>query len=307
VDFALDGTQRTIAALARDTLTREPEDAAWKALGRAGLLSLAVPERLGGSALGLLETALVLTEVGRAAAFLPALHTLALGVLPIATHGSARQQDELLSHDHAFTAALRSQATVDGGRLSGTMVGVGFADTAHRILVPANDSVFLTDPIDPGVSMIPTPTSSGTPEFTVRFDRVPAEPLCAAAELRRFAVAGACALGDGLLAGALALTAEHVRTREQFGRPLATFQAVAQQISDVYIAARTVHLVTLSVCCQPDDLDLAACWLGEEALPALHTCHHLHGGLGVDAGYPLHRYYSAMKDLVRFLGVDHAH
>ena len=163
MDFALDDTQRTIAALARDTLTREPEDAAWKALGRAGLLSLAVPERLGGSALGLLETALVLTEVGRAAAFLPALHTLALGVLPIATHGSARQQDELLSHDHAFTAALRSQATVDGGRLSGTMVGVGFADTAHRILFPANDSVFLTDPTDPGVSMIPTPTSSGTP------------------------------------------------------------------------------------------------------------------------------------------------
>src|SRR3979490_485937 len=96
VDFTLDETQRTAASVARATLTREPTESAWKALAQAGLLSLAVPTRLGGGGLGVLEVAAVLTEVGRAAAQLPALHTLALGVLPIVRFGTERQQDELL-------------------------------------------------------------------------------------------------------------------------------------------------------------------------------------------------------------------
>jgi 3-oxo-4-pregnene-20-carboxyl-CoA dehydrogenase alpha subunit len=190
--------------------------------------------------------------------------------------------------------------------LSGVKVGVGYAADAYRILVPAGDTVFLVDPRAPGVSLTRTPTSSGVPEFTVRLDRIPGEPLGAVDELERLALAGACAVGDGLLAGALDLTVEHVRTREQFGRPLATFQAVAQQIADVYIASRTLHLATLSACWGLGaDLAVAGHWLAEEALPALHICHHLHGGLGVDVSYPLHRYYSATKDLVRGLrGVE---
>jgi alkylation response protein AidB-like acyl-CoA dehydrogenase len=313
VDFALDDTQQTIAAVARDTLAREPAESAWKALGRAGLLSLAIPSRLGGEGLGVLETAVLLTEVGRVAAPLPALSTLALGVLPIVLLGTERQQDELLpavaSGDRLLTAGLPGSATVDDGLLSGTVVGVAHAAAAHRILLPAGDTVFLVDPDSPGVSLRRTPTSSGIPEYTVRLDKVRAEPLGDAAVVRRLAVAGACALGDGLLAGALELTAAHVASREQFGKPLATFQAVAQQIADVYIAARTVHLATVSACWRlgsgldpDDDLDLAGYWLAEEALAALRTCHHLHGGLGVDVTYPLHRHYSGLKDLIRFLG-----
>jgi alkylation response protein AidB-like acyl-CoA dehydrogenase len=50
------------------------------------------------------------------------------------------------------------------------------------------------------------------------------------------------------------------------------------------------------------DVDVAAYWLATEVPPALQTCHHLHGGLGVDITYPLHRYYSHGKDLARFVG-----
>lgn len=132
-------------------------------------------------------------------------------------------------------------------------------------------------------------------------DRVPGEAL---ATLRRYALAGMVALGDGALAGALALTTKHVGQREQFGRPLATFQAVAQQIADVYIASCTIHLAALSAVWrlasgrdpQPD-LDIAAYWLAQEGPRALATCHHLHGGLGVDSTYPLHRYYALVKEL----------
>ncbi|GAB3905234.1 hypothetical protein GCM10029964_100180 [Kibdelosporangium lantanae] len=116
-------------------------------------------------------------------------------------------------------------------------------------------------------------------------------------------------MGDGLVAGALELTANHVRTREQFGKPLATFQAVAQQIADVYVAARTLHLATWSAIWRLGTgrdagpaLDVAGYWLAEELPKAMHTCHHLHGGVGVDITYPMHRYYSLGKDLVRIVG-----
>ncbi|MPZ80710.1 MAG: acyl-CoA dehydrogenase [Actinophytocola sp.] len=323
MDFALDETQRAIGRLARDALVRESDvDAAWKALGQAGLLSLAIPERLDGDGLGVSEVAVLLAEVGRAAAALPALSTLALGVLPVVRCGTAAQQDELLvgvaTGDRLLTAALRGSVSSvsSGDGLSGKVVGVGYAAQAYRILVPAGDRVFLVDPASDGVSLTRTGTSGGAPEFTVVLDGVAAEALGgagAAVELHRLAVAGACAYGDGLVAGALDLTAAHVRTREQFGKPLATFQAVAQQIADVYIRARTLHLAASSACWRlgagldaDADLDVAAYWLAEESLPALHTCHHLHGGLGVDASYALHRYYSAVKDLVRLLGgVEH--
>lgn len=312
MDFSLDEIQRTAAALTRATLAREATESAWKAMAQAGLLSLAVPSRLGGEGFGLLEVAAVLTEVGRAAALVPAWHTLALGVLPVVRFGTERQQDELLPEvaagDRVLTAAVRgAPATVDGDRVSGSWVGVGYAATAYRVLVPAGDAVFLVDPRSPGVTLIRTPTSSGIPEFSLRLDGVPGEPLgTEPIDLRRWALAGASAVGSGVVAGALALTADHVRTREQFGRPLATFQAVAQQIADVYIASRTLDVVTwsavwrLSAGLEPDDdLAVAAHWFGAEALAAVQTCHHLHGGLGVDVSYPLHRYYSLTKDLAR--------
>jgi 3-oxo-4-pregnene-20-carboxyl-CoA dehydrogenase alpha subunit len=312
VDFALGETQQAAGSLARETLTRESSQTAWKALAQAGLLALAVPERLGGDGLGLPETLAVITEVGRAAAVVPALPALVLGVLPIAVHGTPTQQDELLpevaSGNRLITAALRARSSiVENGLVSGTWVGVPAAAGAYRVLAVAGDHVLVVDPGAPRVSLTRTPTSSGGAEFTMKLDRAPAERLdCDAAWLRRLGVAGACALGDGLLAGALELTANHVRTREQFGKPLAMFQAVAQQIADVYIAARTLHLAAVSASWRlnaglnaDDDLEVAGYWLGSELLPALHTCHHLHGGLGVDMGYPLHRYYSLAKDLVR--------
>lgn len=292
MDFAVDETCRAVADLTRDVLARETAaDAAWKALGQAGLL---------GDGLGVPEMAAVLWEVGRAAAAVPALSTLAFGVLPITRCGTPAQRAELLTGEHVFTAALRGSVSgVD--TLSGKAVGVPEAARAHRILVPVGDSVYLVDPAD--TTLTATRSASGDPEYTVDLMETPATRLGPSDELHRLAVAGACAYGDGLLAGALELTAGHVRTREQFGKPLATFQAVAQQIADVYIASRTLHLAA-SACWRLDESDLAvaAYWLTEELLAAMHTCHHLHGGLGVDASYGLHRYYSVAKDLVRLLG-----
>ncbi|MGH3738506.1 MAG: acyl-CoA dehydrogenase family protein [Micromonosporaceae bacterium] len=347
MDFAFDDTQRSIAELAADVLSRAgaPElsrggaaelgqggydEATWKALGEAGLLSLVLPERLGGDGLGVTEAAVVLAEAGRRAAAVPALATLALGVLPIVRYGSAAQQDALLGDPgRVFTAGLReptdalptaprTTARSDGGRwvVDGVKVGVPYAAAAHRILVPATLGdravVLLVDPSGPGVTLHRSHSSGDWPEYVLRLDAAPAEQLGepdAVGGLSRLALAGACAFGDGLLAGMLDLTARHIATREQFGRPLAAFQAVTQQIADVYLAAQTVHLTTWSACWRlgagldpDDDLDIAAYWLAAYGPAAAQTCHHLHGGLGLDVTYPLHRYSSYARDLARFVG-----
>lgn len=257
---------------------------------------------------------MLLTEVGRRAVDVPALATLALGVLPIARYGTAGQQDALLplvTEQHGvLTAALSEPSrplpavpdtTAGPDGIFGVKINVPYAAEAQRILVSTNTGVFVVDPAQPGVSI-----SDGT----VRLDGARGEPLGegAAAGIRRFALAGACALADGVLAGALDLTVRHVGTRHQFGKPLATFQMAACLVADVYIAARTLHLATLSACWSLDESDLstAAYWLAAEALPAVHTCHHLHGGLGLDITYPMHRYYGMAKELTRFVGgVEH--
>jgi alkylation response protein AidB-like acyl-CoA dehydrogenase len=358
VDFALGETQQAvIQAVAGvfgqmgDRPSQEegaagPEDgydrALWKELGQAGLLSLALPARLGGDGLGVLDTAVLLTEVGRQAAPVPALATLALGVLPLVRWGSREVQEALLAGvaagETVLTAAVRepsdpmpaAPATTarwsgGSGTVSGVKIGVPYAAAAASILVPASitsggTGVVIIDPSADGVSLRRTPSSAGGPEYTLLLDEAPVTHLLGTGvggrvvqDLYQIAVAGACCLADGALSAALALTTAYIGSREQFGRPLAAFQAVAQQIADVYVASRTLHLAALSACWRLEtereagsDIDVAAYWLAEHGPAALRTCHHLHGGIGMDITYPLHRYSCLVKDLVRFVGgADH--
>lgn len=334
VDFSLDETQQAIAALAASVVGGVAPDGAradaalageggydeplWTSMAQAGLLSLAVPQEQGGDGLGALEVGVVLRDVGRQIMPLPALATLALGVLPIAAHGDAAQRALLagVGAGDVLTAALRGvTARRDGDDLvlSGVARGVPYAAQAQRILVATELGTALVAPDAPGVTVTRTPSSTRMPEYTLRCADVHvdgADVLAAsAADLDRYAVAGALAVADGIAAGALALTAEHLRTRRQFDRPLATFQAVAQQIADVYVVARTLNLAAWSAIWRlaegrdaDDDLDIGAYWLAAELVPALQTCHHLHGGLGVDISYPMHRYSSLAKDLARQVG-----
>ena len=311
--------------------------ALWKELAQAGLLGLAVPGSLGGEGLGVAETAVLLTEAGRAAAAVPALATLAMGVLPVTRWGSGEQQQALLAGvaagDTLLTAAIREPsepmpplpATTlrDGngagpGTVSGVKIGVPYAAAANWILVPARlgsggTAIAVVGASAPGVTLRRTPSSSAAPEYSVRLADAPAVHVLggndAVADLYRLTAAGACCLADGALAAALALTTDHIRSRHQFGRPLATFQAVAQQIADVAIASRTLHLATLSACWRLDtgrdagsDTDVAAYWLAAETPTAMRACHHLHGGTGMDVSYPLHRYSALVKDLVNLVG-----
>jgi alkylation response protein AidB-like acyl-CoA dehydrogenase len=335
MDFTPAESQQAVAALAAEVLgSADP----WKELARAGLLDV--------SSLGLLDTTFLLTEIGRRTPSLKAHATLMTGALPVARWGSNQLKQALLpavaSGELLLTAALREPShpqpappatTITAGKLTGVKVGVPHAERAHLLLVPASitmassgqippntghdHGVALLSPRAEGVTLTRTPSSSGEPEYALRMDRARVEGMLGGAEcvrdLYQLSVAGACALADGAVAGALALTRDHVATRKQFGRPLAEFQAVSQQIADVYIASRTLHLATLAACWRLDAdldagpemdtaLDVAGYWCAEQAPRSVRICHHLHGGLGMDVAYPLHRFSSLVADLVRYLG-----
>jgi len=287
MDFTPGESQQAVAGLAAEVLTAADP---WMQLAKAGLLSL-----------GVMDTATLLTEIGRRAPELAmkALATLMTGALPLARWGSSDLQQTFLpavaSGEMVLTAAIREAP---------------LADEAALMVIPVSDGVALAEPAD--ATLAPIPTSSGYSSFLVRLNQPPARMLggldCLA-DLEHLAVAGACALIDGAVAGALALTRDHVATRRQFGRPLAEFQAVSQQIADVYIASRIMHLATLSACWRLDegrdpgaDLSVAGYWCAEQASQAVRHCHHLHGGLGMDVTYPLHRFSALVTDLTRYLG-----
>ena len=335
MDFALEERQQAVAGLAAELL-----DAAdpWKELAQAGLLDVSPPDGL-----GVLEVAVLLTEIGRRAPSMKALATLMTGALPLARWGRPALLPAVASGELLLTAALREPShpapfppatAVTDATITGRKVGVPYAEQSSLLLVPArlappdsmivsglgqiapkiahDQGVALVEPDARGVRMTRTPSSSGEPEYAIELDHAPIAGMLGGPEcvrdLYQLALAGACALADGAVAGALALTRDYVANREQFGRPLAAFQAVSQQIADVYIASRTMHLATLSACWRlagnldaAADLEVAGYWCAEQAPWSVRRCHHLHGGIGMDVTYPLHRFSSLVADLTRFL------
>ena len=323
MDFTPDEGQQAVADVVTSALGR---DNTWQALVDGGVLAFGVPERLGGDGLGLPEVATALTEIGRHGTLSPALATLGLGLVPLVDLASDEQQDRFLAgvaKGGVLSAALnepgtslpdRPKVTLSGGKLSGTKVGVPYAELADWLVVTTDGGVVAVSPKVAGVTLTKTPTSNHSDEYVVTFDGVAVadSDVLAGADVRRvnqLVLATTGAFVAGLVAGALRLTADYVATREQFGKPLSTFQTVAAQLAEVYIASRTISLASTSVIWRlsegrdaDEDLDVLGYWVTSQAPPVMQLCHHLHGGMGMDIAYPMDRYYSTIKDLTRLLG-----
>jgi alkylation response protein AidB-like acyl-CoA dehydrogenase len=321
MDFTLDPAQQAVADVVTSVLERENS---WDALVAGGVTALPAPERLGGDGVGVSEVATALTEIGRQGLVSPALATLGLGVVPLLELGSAEQQDRYLAgvaKGAVLTAALnepgaplpdRPTTTLAGNRLSGTKIGVPYADRAEWMIVTTDSAVVVVSPTASGVQLTKTPTSNGSDEYVVTFTEAEVDGVLYGASSHRvnqLALAMIGAYTAGLVAGALRLTADYVANRHQFGKPLSTFQTVAAQLAEVYIASRTITLASTSVIWRlsagrdaDDDLDVLGYWVTAQAPPAMQICHHLHGGMGMDITYPMSRYYTTIKDLTRLLG-----
>lgn len=292
------------------TPTERQRAAAESYADKAELKDLPVPEELGGAGLTVTELAALLTEAGRHAdATVAPLMTAAL---PLARWGDRT----LLSRRPALASAVpeRGWARLTGTTISGVRPGVAYAAEADYLLIPAGADVAVVAAGAAGVTISPSVNRDNSKmrlAATVRLEeaKVTATFPGRAAELGQLATLAAACLTDGALAAALDLTAKHVATRHQFGKPLAALQSVAQQIAEVAITSRTLHLVTLSASWRLEtdrdadgDIDLAGYWAAGRARSAVMACHHLHGGIGMDTTYPLHRFSSLIADQARALG-----
>ncbi|GGL34815.1 acyl-CoA dehydrogenase family protein [Planomonospora parontospora] len=324
------GREAAPARLEAHERSGEPYDAGlWRALARAGLLGAVLPEEAGGAGLGPVELAVILREVGAHVAPVPVQQSL-VAAMTVAGYGSAAQRRALaplaegelvLSAAPRGAGAVTARRTPGGGWvLDGRTGAVPYAAQADRVLVPAavgdgGTGLFLVGPGAAELRAVPLP--SGEPGAVLVLDGAPAEPVGpdgdgeAPRGLRRLATAGAVATASGVLAGALALTTGYIGTRRQFGRALAEFQAVTVQIADVYIAGRALDVALWSGVWRlaegpPEeaeaDLAVGAFTAADAGLKALYTCQHLHGGIGLDVTYPLHRYFAWARHQAHLLG-----
>lgn len=311
----------------------------WAEVAKAGLLGIAVPQAHGGTGLGFLEAALIVEQAARAAAPIPLLETVVLGALPLAEFGTAAQQGawlpRIVEGKAIVTAALTEDrvdpfrpattARKDGAawRITGTKTCVPAGDLADLLLVPATADgktvVLLVEASTPGLRTAPLDTTSGQPEARIDFDdvRVGADavlgdPTKGAAVLEWIserATAGLCFVALGVTAQALATTAEYTKNRKQFDQPIAMFQAVGQRLADAYVDVEAIRLTAWQAGWRiaagmpaAAQVAIAKFWAASGGQRVVHTAQHLHGGMGVDRDYPLHRYFLYAKQLELALG-----
>ena len=297
----------------------------WAALGEAGLLSLAVPEQHGGAGLGLVELCRVLVEVGRRVAPVP-LATHGAVALLLAEHADGVQQDRWLPGAADGTTVLavseershlpsrpvvRAEPEGEGWVLSGTKVMVRAGGAAAAYVVSASTDqglgLFLVEAGATGLRSAPGRTSDGDEVARLDLDRAPAQAVGtpgddAATRLGRLLTACTAAELLGVTEGALHLTAGYARTREQFGRPIGTFQAVSQRLADGYIDVLGQRLVLWSAVWRlaeglpaATEVAVAKLWAADAAHRLAHTTVHVHGGVGIDLDGEAHRYFTTAK------------
>jgi acyl-CoA dehydrogenase len=311
----------------------------WAELARANLLGLALPEEVGGSGLGILELCLMLEQQGRRLAPVPMLATLVMAGLPLAEFGSPEQRSAWLpgvaSGEVILTAALSepgdgwagwpstsASVSPEGGwKLSGTRLSVPAAHVAARVLVPArveerSVALFLVDPAGPGVGLTRAETTNREVVAHLTLDGAPAELLGDGVRgsdvvdwLLQRVLVGVCALQVGVAEEAVRQAAAYTSGRLQFGKPLSTFQGVALKAADAYIDTEAMRVTMWQAAWRlaiGDDagteVEVAKWWAADAGQRIVHTTQHLHGGLGADVDYPIHRYFLWGKQLEDLLG-----
>ena len=314
----------------------------WAILAEQGLLGLTVPESAGGSGFGIIELCLLLEQQGRRVAPIPLYATLVLGALPIQQFGSAGQQRQWLTPLAAgkakFTAAIAElgmkaaltapvTATRQGEQwlLNGERGMVPDAMGADYILLPAVTadgqlSMFVAPTAAPGVSLRAEQVSilgKRAAHLSLSAVTLPAAALLGSVGqgeaildwLEQHANVAHCALQVGVAEEAMKRTAAYLGERKQFGVPLGSFQALAMRMADCYIdveAMRSVYWLALWRLSEGLDARIeiraAKWWACDAAHRVVCSAQHLHGGIGADVDYPIHRFFLWAKQISYSLG-----
>ncbi|MFE7275680.1 acyl-CoA dehydrogenase family protein [Streptomyces sp. NPDC057623] len=317
----------------------------WGRLANADLLSLLLAPEHGGAGLDAIALCLVLRESAKVLARVPLLESSA-AMAAVQAYGGPELKAELLAragrgevvltvaahgrtgHDPAELAVTARQDG-PGWVLDGVQTAVPWAYDADLVVVPARTAadrtVLALVPRDAqGVSLAEQFSTSGERLGELRLDsaRLAARDVLDAEGawewLRDLLATGTCALALGLGERVLGMTSDYASKREQFGHPIATFQAVAVQSADRYIDLRAMEATLWQAAWRiasgapgslpaSGDVAVAKIWASEGVRRVVQTAQHLHGGFGADVDYPLHRYHAWAKHLELALGPAAAH
>ncbi|GHC75722.1 acyl-CoA dehydrogenase family protein [Streptomyces flavofungini] len=348
-DVAPDGVPSP--ALTPGAVAEDFDRALWARLADADLLSLLMAPEYGGSGLDPIALCLVLRESAKVLARVPLLESGAAAYVVQAYGGDELKRAVLESAargETVLTVAANGRTGHDGAELAvtarpdgddwildGLQTGVPWAYDADITVVPATapDGRAVLALVPRGLSGLALAeqfSTSGERLGELRLDavRVGARDVITADGawdfLRDLLATGTCALALGLGTGVLGMTSEYTGKREQFGFPVATFQAVAMQAADRYIDLRAMEVTLWQAAWRissPDragagnggplpasgDVAVAKIWASDGVRRVVQTAQHLHGGFGADTDYPLHRYHAWAKHLELALGPAAAH
>ncbi|MFH9224682.1 acyl-CoA dehydrogenase family protein [Streptomyces lydicus] len=332
-------------ALTPGAVAEDFDRALWHKLADADLLSLLIAPEHGGAGLDPIALCLVLRESAKVLARVPLLESGAAS-LTIQQYAPEALRAEVLpgiaggelvvtvaatgrtGHEPAERAVAAHRDGSDW-LLTGSQTAVPWATTADRILLPAHTTdghavLALVPRTHPGVTLDDQVSTSGERLAEVRLDgvrlssrEVITDPA-AWESLRNVLTTGTCALALGLGEHVLALTSDYTSKREQFGFPVATFQAVAVQAADRFIDLRAMEATLWQAAWRittdapgplppAGDIAVAKIWASEGVRRVVQTAQHLHGGFGADTDYVLHRYHAWAKQLELSLGPAAAH
>ncbi len=308
--------------------------ALWATLAKVGLLGAFVPEENGGAGLDLLALGAVLEVAGKTSAAVPLWETLALGVLPIAEFAPQELKDDVLrkvaAGEMTLTAAWHEDGgecliptavatrTDDGFSITGSKICVPYGLTSDASIIPAaieggSVGLFLVKREDSGVAVEPLQTTFGDPQAAWLLADAPAALVAEGHQSLSWAyqraVATQCAQAVGVCEEAIRLTAEYTKERKQFDVPIASFQAVAHRAADAFMDTAAIKLTADQALWRltqqaeaPPEVATAKFWAAEGGQRVVHAAVHLHGGVGVDRDYPLHRCFLAAKQIELQLG-----
>ncbi|MFF7949024.1 acyl-CoA dehydrogenase family protein [Streptomyces griseorubiginosus] len=333
-------------ALTTGAVADEFDRALWARLADADLLSLLVAEEYGGAGLDAVALCLVLRESAKVLARVPLLENSA-ALAAVQAYGGPELRADLLEragrgeivltvaasgrtgHDPAELAVTARQVEDAGWVLDGVQTAVPWVYDADFVVVPAHTAadrtVLALVPRDQdGVALGEQFSTSGERLGELRLDsvRIGARNVIDAEGawewLRDLLTTGTCALALGLGERVLRMSSEYTSGREQFGYPVATFQAVAVQAADRYIDLRAMEVTLWQAAWRlssgargalpvSGDVAVAKIWASEGVRRVVQTAQHLHGGFGADVDYPLHRYHAWAKHLELSLGPAAAH
>ena len=355
MDFSISDTQQELTGLARQILSdrmtmthlkavERSDDGfdrdTWTEFAKANLLGICVPESDGGLGLTFTDLCLMLREVGRFVAPIPAVACLVSASMPCVEFGTPEQRawmQSVVNGEFIGTAALQEYgtdashpyvtATPDGDNwlLNGVKTAVPFADVAGAILVPARvhdtDDIVMLNVVKAATGMTLARQVGQNYEhlFEITFSNTPAGrdgQIGTVAQGREIlewtldrTMLAMCAIVGGVCDEAVKITAQYTIDRKQFDRQIGTFQAVSQRMGDAYINNQAIELTMLQAASHidegrivPEEVATAKWWACEGGNQIGHACLHIHGGISIDLDYPIHRYFLWMKQAEFTLG-----